>query len=318
MSVAGGAVHLRAPAKINLALRILGRRADGYHELETLFQAVGLHDVLRLERTDAPGLELVVEGADVGPVHENLVWRAAQAFFAELGQPAQGVLLHLEKRIPAGAGLGGGSSDAAATLRGLQALFSTELPHPRLHAIGAALGSDVPFFLGSSGLALGTGRGEVLKELEPHEPRALVLGLPQVACGTAAMYGALARRRAEQGQGSAAAMQGGSSSAAQPRTLLPLTHPFDRAAADALACNDFEPVAMELHPSIAQALNGLREEHAVPALLSGSGSAVFGFAPTAADAERIATRLSAQVADVDFVATTTLARLPGPDITFRG
>ena len=153
------AMRLEAPAKVNLLLRVLGLRADGFHDLDTLFQAVGLCDEVVVALSGG-GIELAVEGPDVGPVEENLAYRAAKAFLDAEGAAARvGVDILLRKRIPAGAGLGGGSSDAAAVLRCLDALRARPFPRSKLVRIGAALGSDVPFFLGDGALARGRGRG---------------------------------------------------------------------------------------------------------------------------------------------------------------
>ena len=143
-------------AKVNLRLEILGKRADGYHELRTIFQSLTLHDSLRLALTKARGIELRVEGNPslaAAPAKENLVWRALEALRREL-KLRQGVRAELHKRIPAGRGLGGGSSDAAAALAGLLQLSGRRIGSGRLMEIASGLGADVPFFL-SGGRALG-------------------------------------------------------------------------------------------------------------------------------------------------------------------
>src|SRR5690242_4396149 len=152
-------LHVRAFAKVNLRLDVLARRADGYHELRTIFQSISLHDTLQLELSRNPGLELTVRGDSAlaaGPQRENLVWRAAEAFRRDVKLPG-GIAITLKKRVPAGRGLGGGSSDAAATLAGLVRLTKRRIAPERLLEIAAGLGADVPFFLGG-GRALGTGR----------------------------------------------------------------------------------------------------------------------------------------------------------------
>ena len=151
-------VRTLAPAKINLFLRVLHRRADGYRELETLFQAVSLCDRIwvHIEPADSSAVHLNVAGADLGPGHDNLAWRAAQSFLSYFGMSAR-VEIDLEKHIPAGAGLGGGSSDAAAVLRCMAALTGVSDDNV-LRRVANDLGSDVPFFLGAP-LALGRGGG---------------------------------------------------------------------------------------------------------------------------------------------------------------
>jgi len=167
------AVRIAAPAKVNLFLRVFDRRPDGYHALETLFQAIDLADEVRLERVDA-GVELVVVGADLGPSEENLAHRAASALLSA-ARVSGGVRIELTKRIPAGAGLGGGSSDAAAVLKGVAVLYEIPTGEGLLRGIAARLGSDVPFFLGRSPLAAGRDRGDVLEPFEPLEEMSLVL-----------------------------------------------------------------------------------------------------------------------------------------------
>jgi len=289
------ALSLRAPAKINLFLRVLGRRSDGFHELETLFQAVDLCDHVSVTRVE-DGVTLEVLGAALGPAEENLAHRAARALLAEAGAP-MGLHVRLRKQIPAGAGLGGGSSDAAAVLRAANALLPEPVGPETLSALGASLGSDVPFFLGSSGLARGTGRGEHLEALPTLPEAAVVLVLPPVHVATRAAYAALAEARAGGGEAPCFAHV-----ADAPAT-------WEEVAA--AARNDFEEVVPAMHPDVGRALAALRATGASPALLSGSGSACFGIfadppaAATAAEALRARTAFPA-------IATRTLSRFPEP------
>lgn len=262
-SEGGRELRLLAPAKVNLRLRVLGRRDDGFHDLETLFQAVDLADAVSLRR-EGEDIRLEVRGVDLGPPEENLAYRAAEAFL-EATEAAGGVRILLEKKIPAGAGLGGGSSDAAAVLKGLNALWGTPLTPAELSTLGARLGSDVPFFLGESPLAVGRGRGEELTPCEPLPEAHLVLALPPVQVATGAAYRMLdrARRGAER----------------------PDSDPTGRACpgtwedVKTLAANDFQPVIAEAHPEVARSLEGLRGAGGDPVLLSGSGAACFGLFP---------------------------------------
>jgi len=163
---------ISAPAKLNLSLRIHGKREDGFHELETLMVPVsGLADELRFEPAEAYSLEVV--GAQVGPEEDNLVTRAVRLFEQRSGRSCP-YRVRLEKRIPAGAGLGGGSSDAAATLRALNDFGSISLEHSELEAMAAELGSDIPFFL-RAGPCWCRGRGEVLEEAEAGAHEVLLL-----------------------------------------------------------------------------------------------------------------------------------------------
>jgi 4-diphosphocytidyl-2-C-methyl-D-erythritol kinase len=251
-------VRVEAPAKVNLHLRILGRRPDGYHDLETLFQAIDLRDVLDFERGGA-GIELEVDGEDVGPAADILVKRAALAFLAAAGRISEGVRIRLEKRIPSGAGLGGGSSDAAATLRAMDALFPGAVPPGRITAIAVGLGSDVPFFLGASPLAVGRGRGESLEPIEPLPRAAGIVVMPNTRVPTAHGYRGLARSR-----------EGG---APQRSDGLPPTADWDRLSRSAR--NDFEAVVAAQFPEAGDALMRLRATDPMLALLSGSGAASF-------------------------------------------
>jgi 4-diphosphocytidyl-2-C-methyl-D-erythritol kinase len=304
-------VHVCAPAKINLLLRVLRRRPDGYHDIETIFQAIALHDTVDIafEPAGSEGpVTLDVRGADVGPIADNLAVRATRAFCRATGL-AGSVHIVLEKNIPAGAGLGGGSSDAAAVLRGLAAIAAVVGPAPAgaasatgertLHRIGAQLGSDVPFFLGRSPLALGRGRGEQLTALAPLGEAALVLALPPVHVSTAGAYGALAGARADAGF-----------EPLEPRAALE-ARVDDWGAVAALARNDFEPVVTPAHPEIAQSLTGMRAEGARVAMLSGSGGASFGLFGSLDEARAVASRLEAMMR-WPFVAVRTLDRFADP------
>ena len=262
----GRRARILAPAKVNLALRVHGRRRDGYHEIDTLFQAIDLCDEVEVEFA-GHRVVLEVEGADLGPMEENLAYRAAARLLAEAA-PGAGARVRLVKRIPHGAGLGGGSSDAAAVLRCLAELIGGVEP-ARLNALGAALGSDVPFFLGESPLARGRGRGEVLEPLPALPAADLVLVSPPVHVSTAEAYGALSASR------------GDGVPVADSSDPLRLENWHEL---ETVARNDFEPVMAEACPEIKRALVALREAGATVALMTGSGSTCFGLF---ANAERV-------------------------------
>lgn len=293
---------VEAPAKVNLLLRVLGRRPDGYHDIETVFQAISLADEVSVTlevggaSTSAESrVELEVTGPDLGPTHENLAHRAATRFLELSGHPGR-VRIRLVKRIPAGAGLGGGSSDGAAVLRCLDELIGGVGPD-RLRAIAAELGSDVAFFLGSSPLAAGRGRGERLTPLPTLPSVHLIVALPPVHVSTAGAYAALAEARA-----------------AQPRPTSRATIVLEEVAASwggiaARVENDFEPVVAERHPEVRRSLEGLRAAGARWALLSGSGAASFGVFDRRSDAVAAARRLEQELG-WRFVVASTLAEMP--------
>ena len=306
-------VRIKAPAKVNLSLKIGARRDDGFHELDTLFQAIELHDLLELSPRDDPGVGLDVVGADLGPVEDNLVWRAASQTLARFsaGQgPVSGVQIRLTKQIPAGAGLGGGSSDAAAVIKGLHRLFGRAFEADQWVDLAAGLGSDVPFFVGQSALARGLGRGEVLRSLPSLPTAHLVLGLPPVHCNTGQMYQALAASRPVDSQPAASHPAASHPAASGPSDL---DHPADWSVITRHATNDFEAIAAAQSPLIGAALQGLRTAGASLAMLSGSGSAVFGVFADRDTAEQARAVASSEFPLVRFVTTTTLLQLPEAD-----
>src|ERR1700737_4719076 len=173
-------VRIPACAKINLRLEVLGKRADGYHELRTIFQTISLHDTLRLRPSRLPDISLSVRGNDTlsrEAIGKNLAYRAVEALRHELGV-RKGVEITLDKKIPAGGGLGGGSSDAAAALLGYLRLTGERLPEAALIEIAASLGADVPFFL-FGGRALGVNRGDEIYPLADIPKRSLVVVAPR-------------------------------------------------------------------------------------------------------------------------------------------
>jgi 4-diphosphocytidyl-2-C-methyl-D-erythritol kinase len=246
-------------AKINLGLSVLGRRQDGYHEIQTIFQTISLCDELEFRPSDR--IELSCENLSNTPKEENLVWKAAVALAEKMAKP-QGVSIILRKKIPAGAGLGGGSSNAAATLLGLCRFWDVNLPHSDLLLIAAALGSDVPFFL-SGGMAMGTGRGEKIELLPDIPSEHLVVLFPGVHISTAEAYRSLKL---------------GLTSSPRAHTIHTL-YGLAKSGKCFLAeiFNDFEASILPASPPIMEAKRFLEERGATVALLSGSGSSVFGF-----------------------------------------
>ena len=283
-------------AKVNLLLNILGQRPDGFHELETVMHPVNLCDRLDLESTRAPGIALTCSNPSLACDASNLVYRAAACFFQET-RIMDGVRIHLEKRIPLAAGLGGGSGNAANTLLGLNELFDRPLGPDRLTAIAAALGSDVPFFL-QSNPALATGRGERIVPL-PFFPALrdhfVVLIHPGFGVPTAWAYQNLARFPA--------ALKG---EPGRAHRLIPLLQSGDAASAGRALYNSLEAPVLQKYPLLQMFQEFLREQGALAALMSGSGSTTFALAATEAAANVLAERFQAQFGPGCWIAVVAL------------
>ena len=268
-------VRVPAFAKINSRLEILGKRPDGFHELRTIFQTISLKDELRLTPTRATGIALRVAGNDSlssEPVEKNLVYRAVDALRQEL-TIRDGVAIELQKTIPAGRGLGGGSSDAAAALIGYLRLVKRQLPRERLFAIAAALGADVPFFL-EGGRALGIGKGDEIYPLPDVPKRHLLVVSPQsIHVPTPDAYRWLNASQL-------------TNSPANPKLYGFCALAWSLQGGPLL--NDFEEVVFQQHPRLAKIKRDLLQNGASEALLAGSGSAVFGVFPSPAKARRAA------------------------------
>ncbi len=289
-------VRVAAPAKINFFLRILAKEESGYHQLETLYSAVDLCDEIQLHRTER-GVSVEVVGPSVGRDEENLAYRAADALLQAAGLTT-GVHVHLTKNIPIGAGLGGGSSDAGATLRGLNTLLGEPCSASALLQIAGRLGADVPFFASGAGTALAWGRGERLLPI-PGGPRlSVLLALPPVQIATGEAYEGLS----------------------VPEGITPATLTLDALCRPDtlldLAVNDFESTVFGRHPELGKLREALQEAGALTARLSGSGAALFGLFDDRAGADRAQASLSTSWADVRFVVTETLASQPDPTSVF--
>lgn len=268
------AVRVEAQAKVNLRLRILARETSGFHQLETLLLRLTLADLVRVRRSASRTLDVAGDAAAIGPIEDNLAWRAALAYRDASGR-RDGFAIELEKHIPIGGGLGGGSADAGAVLRALDAMAPDPLGEAALLRIASTLGADVPFLTGEQVYALAWGRGDRLLALEPPPPRTVLIMVPSFGIDTAEAYGWLAAARE------------GQSREADPSILLRPERLSDWGEIAGLATNDFEPVVAERRPAIAVMLQAMRDEmHLAPAMLAGSGSTVFGVAPETAPAMR--------------------------------
>lgn len=280
-----------SPCKVNLLLNILGKRGDGYHELETVMQPVNLCDALRFEKTGS-GVVLSCSDASLPVDGTNLVHRAATAFL-EAAKLSDGVRLHLEKRIPMAAGLGGGSGNAATTLLGLNELFGHPLKPTALVPIAAKLGSDVPFFL-QQGPALATGRGETITSLEPFPALrglSFLLIHPGFGISTPWAYRELARFPD--------ALHGRRGRAER---LVSSLQAGDIARAGAEFYNSLEAPALHKYPVLALYQEFLRAHGAVAALMSGSGSTTFALVRSQLAGEKLAEEFKAKFGQVCWTA----------------
>ena len=270
-------VRIPAFAKINLRLDILGKRDDGFHELRTIFQTISLHDELRLRASRSPGISLTIQGnqpLSAEPPQKNLVYRAVEALRHEL-KIASGVEIALQKTIPAGRGLGGGSSDAAAALLGYLRLTKKKLAAARLLEIASSLGADVPFFL-LGGRALGVNKGDEIYPL-PDIPKSqiLVVSPKDIYVPTPDAYGWL------EAKPFALTNSAGTSKLFQFCAL-------SWSAQGSGLSNDFERPVFQRYPRLDQIKRELLQRGAAEASLAGSGSAVFGVFPSPAMARRAA------------------------------
>jgi len=269
----GNGVHLFAPAKLNLRLKVIGQRPDGYHELVSIMVPVGLFDELDIRLQSAQGIRLVCKGSfALSPGEDNLVYRAAAAFLDAAGLTA-GLAIELIKRIPVAAGLGGGSSDAAATLLGLNRLFHRPLSQGRILTLARSLGADVPFFIDPKP-CIARGIGDLLEPLDGWPQVWYVLVNPGMAVSTA---WAFRRLKLELTTGEYAYIV---------KTLK--KRPLELSE---LLENDLEAVTAAHYPAIGKLKEALRGAGALGALMSGSGPTVFGVFESERQASLAADRL---------------------------
>jgi 4-diphosphocytidyl-2-C-methyl-D-erythritol kinase len=291
------AVSLSALGKVNLFLRVLARESDGYHGLETLLCLVNLSDTLRAERREHRGVTIDVVGADVGPPRENLAVRAATMVLESIGQRF-GIHLTLTKRIPVRAGLGGGSSDAAAALHAANRLAGDAVPRHELLQLAARLGSDVPFFCAGAPLALAWSRGERMLRLPPLPAAPALLLTPTTRISTADAYSWVDEARKSAGRRGAVALD-----------LDALSGWGDIAR---MAGNDFESAVFGRHAEVRSAFEALVGTHPLLCRMTGSGSSLFAIYRSARDrddAMMILSRKHGTLTPIETVATAA----PGPE-----
>jgi 4-diphosphocytidyl-2-C-methyl-D-erythritol kinase len=281
----------KSPCKVNLILNILGKRADGFHELETVMHPVNLFDEMTFERI-THGFHLTCSNPTLPTDGGNLVHRAAMLFLQKT-EIHDGVRIHLEKKIPLAAGLGGGSGNAATTLLGLNELFGNPLPPKTLEEIAVALGSDIPFFLQTKP-ALGTGRGEKIESLGAFPAMAgaaFVLVHPGFGISTPWAYQNLARFPD--------ALNG---TPGRARKLISLLQTADLRTAGREFYNSLEAPALDKYPLLVLFQNFFRENGAAATLMSGSGSTTFALAENLPAAKQLAEKFKAKFGETHWVA----------------
>ncbi len=279
MRLSGGGHVVRAPAKVNLSLHIVGRRSDGYHDLDTVMQKLDLADTVRIRRLDEPGIRLSCPDSDLPENDTNLVWKAAVAFLQETNlEKESGVSITLEKLVPVAAGLGGGSSDAGAVLIGLNRLFGAGLTEETLIRLGRSLGADVPFFVIPHPAVRAKGIGDRMKPIAALTGFSLLLVNPGFSVSTAWAYKNFTLTRADKD-----------------------SNLFDSRENDDMfdhCCplfNDLETVTIEHYPEIAAVKRFMLDNGASGALMSGSGPTVFGVFPERVDGDNTDLQRCAEV-----------------------
>jgi 4-diphosphocytidyl-2-C-methyl-D-erythritol kinase len=275
-------MRLRTYAKVNLFLRVLAKRSDGFHEIETILHGIDLADDLDIEVSSKGGIEVEIDRSEgpAGPLpdpRDNLVVRAAQRL-AERAEIDRGAVIRLVKRIPIGAGLGGGSADAAGVLGALNDLWDAGLDHPALLDVASEVGSDVPYCL-TGGTTLATGRGEKLKTLVAPSPLWFVLGISDEPLLARDVYDAHDARRPQP--------------APELAVMIEALGSGDAAAVATSLHNDLERAAFELRPDLESKKASLLAAGAVGACTSGSGPTIFALASDEAHAYAIAGAVSA-------------------------
>lgn len=264
-------IYEKAPAKINLALDVLGKRPDGYHEVEMVMTMIDLADRLEISQIDRDTIIISSQAGYIPLDEKNLAFQAAR-LLKDTYDVKQGVYIHLDKHIPVSAGLAGGSSDAAAALRGLNTLWNLQLSNEKLMRLGAELGSDVPFCI-QGGTAIARGRGEQLEAIPPPPQCWVVVAKPPIHVSTASVYG---RFTAEH--------------LSQPRKAHQVVSSIRQGDFNALCGslgNMLEEVTLQLYPEVGQIKQCMQKLGADGVLMSGSGPTVFGLVSKQSKVTRI-------------------------------
>ena len=281
MEAATKRICVKAYAKINLTLDILGKREDGYHDLAMVMQSLSLHDDVELKLDGGEGIRCVVEGAELAGDGTNLAVKAAKAYCAAADMAPEGIAIAITKRIPMAAGMAGGSADAAATLRGLETLLG-KLGEARLYDVGASVGSDVPFCL-MGGTALAEGRGERLTALKAAPKMPVVVCKPAFPISTPVLF-----KRSDN-----------TVITKRPDTaaMLRAIEAGDAAAVCANVCNVFEEVLEEEQAEVMAIKETLLRCGTMAAQMTGSGPTVFGLFKDLEQAEAACRMLSERYAE---------------------
>lgn len=285
-------MEVRAFSKINLFLNIASRRVDGYHNIESVMQSLAFCDTIRIQECGEHSgqVALTCSHPSLKTNHENLIVKAALLLMREFGI-ASSIAIHLEKRIPIGAGLGGGSSNCAATLHGLNHLFKLGIDLPQLMRIGASLGADVPFCL-HGGTAIARGIGEELSSLPAHPPCAILLASPSIHVSTAAIFGKLSPHMFNSG--------------ATLDTFLEAYKSHNLAQIAANLSNSFTVITGEQLPLIPQLISAMLQHGALGANMTGTGSTVFGYFNNENDANKARDILQQKYKEIKFITTTLI------------
>ncbi|MBN2096985.1 MAG: 4-(cytidine 5'-diphospho)-2-C-methyl-D-erythritol kinase [Candidatus Omnitrophica bacterium] len=272
-------LKLKAPAKVNLYLQVLKRRPDGFHDIETIFEKIDLCDTITLKKLNTPGIELFCS-AGLAQDNRNLAYQAAQAIFQNTGCE-QGVELRITKRIPVAAGLGGGSSDAASVLLGLNRLFSFGLSKKQLAKLAEQLGADVPFFIFPGARAIGRGKGEDLTTLRLNKKYWYILVIPRpIKVSTRKMYQSLRIALTKR--------------ASRAKIVLQALKKSDLTSLNKNSYNSFESVLVKKYRQILVIKKALQSSGCAATLVSGSGPCVFGVTQTRKEAAEISKSLRAK------------------------
>ncbi|TWT57035.1 4-diphosphocytidyl-2-C-methyl-D-erythritol kinase [Thalassoglobus neptunius] len=289
----GTCLNVLAPAKLNLSLQVLGERPDGFHDLQTVMISVRVFDLLSFRPLPEQDIHLSVGDGDIGHRHSqnsfacptderNLIVQAARLIQSETGCN-QGVAIHLQKRIPSEAGMGGGSSDAAATLVALNHLWGLDLSRERLHSLAARLGSDLNFFLDSFPIAICTGRGEKIEPARLDSLVHFVIVKPRSGLATGEVFRLWKQLSEDSGQ------------SLNSRELNGSDHRWDQLnsplAWSSVIQNSLQPAAESLNADVNSVLLNLSYEDGVASGMTGSGSACFGICRNARHARRVAARM---------------------------